>query len=93
MNKERGVNAQYQIVDVVEMVVIGLLAGTISMVQIVKVWADEVLKKMTDWEEVPVDTTIGHIVKLLTQGGYRGTDGNHPSFSGVRRGQVARELP
>lgn len=68
VNKERGANAQYQVVDAVEMIVIGLLAGATSMVQIVKVWADEVLKKMAGWEEVPVDTTIGRIVKLLTQG-------------------------
>lgn len=68
MNKERGANARYQVVDAVEMIVIGLLAGATSMVQIVKVWADEVLRKMAGWEEVPVDTTVGRIVKLLTQG-------------------------
>lgn len=68
VHKERGANAQYQVVDVVEMTVIGLIAGATSMVQIVKVWADEVLKKMAGWEEVPVDTTIGRIVKLVTQG-------------------------
>ena len=36
---ERGANAQYQIVDAMQMVVIGLIAGATSMVQIVKVWA------------------------------------------------------
>jgi len=68
VHKERGANAQYQVVDVVEMTVIGLIAGATSVVQIVKVWADEVLKKMAGWEEVPVDTTIGRIMKLVTHG-------------------------
>ena len=35
--KERWANARYQIVDAVQMVVIGLVAGATSMVQIVKV--------------------------------------------------------
>src|SRR5574340_488887 len=63
-----GANARYQIVDVVQMIVIGLIAGATSMVQVVKVWADEVPKKMAGWEEIPVDTTIGRIMKLVTQG-------------------------
>ena len=36
--------------------------------KIVKVWADEVLMKMAGWKEVPVDTTIGRIMKLVSQG-------------------------
>ena len=68
VRKERGANAQYQIVDAMQMVVVGLIAGATSMVQIVKVWADEVLMKMAGWKEVPVDTTIGRIMKLVTQG-------------------------
>ena len=46
VRKERGANAQYQIVDAMQMVVIGLIAGATSMVQIVKVWGDEVLMKL-----------------------------------------------
>ena len=65
---KRGANAQYQIVDAMQMVVIGLIAGATSMVQIVKVWADEVLMKIAGWEEIPVDTTIGRIMKLVSQG-------------------------
>src|SRR3972149_5194992 len=68
VHKERGANAQYHVVDAVQMVVIGLIAGATSMVQIVKVWADDVLMKMAGWEEIPVDTTIGRIMKLVTQG-------------------------
>src|SRR5574337_734810 len=68
VSKERGANARYQIVDAMQMVVIGLIAGATSMVQIVKVWADEVQMKMAGWKAIPVDTTIGRIMKLVTQG-------------------------
>src|SRR3989304_5645311 len=68
IGRGRGANAQYQIVDAMQMVVIGLIAGATSMVQIVKVWADEVLMKIAGWEEIPVDTTIGRIMKLVPQG-------------------------
>jgi len=68
VSRKRGVNAQYQIVDVVQMVVIGLIAGATSMVQIVKVWSDEVLMKIAGWDKIPVDTTVGRIMKLATQG-------------------------
>jgi len=47
---KRVANAQYQIVDAMQMVVIGLIAGAPSMVQIVKVWADEVLMKIAGWK-------------------------------------------
>ena len=68
VSRKRGANAQYQIVDIVQMVVIGLIAGATSMVQIVKVWSDEVLKQIAGWDKIPVDTTIGRIMKLATQG-------------------------
>jgi hypothetical protein len=68
VSKERGANAQYQIVDAMQMVVIGLIAGATSMVQITKVWVDEVLMKMAGWKRIPVDTTIGRMMNLATQG-------------------------
>jgi hypothetical protein len=68
VRKERWANAQYHIVGAMQIIVIGLIAGATSMVQIVKVWADQVLKKMAGWKEIPVDTTIRRIMKLVTQG-------------------------
>ncbi|QII10783.1 hypothetical protein KsCSTR_14040 [Candidatus Kuenenia stuttgartiensis] len=68
VHKDRGANARYQFVDAVQMVVIGLIAGATSMVEVMKVCTDEVLKKMSGWKEVPVDTTIGRIMKLASQG-------------------------
>ncbi len=68
VRKERGANARYQMVDGVQMVVVGLIAGATSMVQVVKVWSDEVLKKIPGWKEIPVDSTIGRIMKLVSPG-------------------------
>lgn len=68
VHKKRGANAKYQFVDAVQMIVIGLIAGATSMIEVVKVWSDEVLKKMAGWKEAPVDTTIGRIMKLASRG-------------------------
>ncbi len=84
VGKERGANAQYQMVDAVQMVVVGLIAGATAMVQVVKVWTDEVLMKMAGWKEIPVDTTIGRIMKLATQGDIVELTGVNHRF----RGQV-----
>ena len=54
------------------------------MVQVVKVWTDEVLMKMAGWKEIPVDTTIGRIMKLATQGDIVELTGVNHRF----RGQV-----
>lgn len=62
VHKERGANVQYEFVDIVQMVVIGLIAGATSIVEVVKVWADEVMRKMAGWEDIPVDSTIGRIM-------------------------------
>ncbi|KKO19877.1 MAG: hypothetical protein BROFUL_01390 [Candidatus Brocadia fulgida] len=60
-----GANARYQMVGGVQMVVVGLIAGATSMVQVVKVWSDEVLMKMAGWKEILVDSTIGRIMQLI----------------------------
>ena len=49
VRKERGANPKYEFVDAVQIIVTGLIAGATSMVQMVKmvkVWTDEVLRKM-----------------------------------------------
>ncbi len=68
VDKERGANAEYQFADRVQMVVIGLIAGATSMAQVVKVWADEVVRKMAGWEYAPGETTLGRIMKLTGKG-------------------------
>lgn len=96
VHKERGANAQYEFTDIVQMVVIGLIAGATSMVQVVKVWADDVLRKMAGWEEVPVDTTIGRIMKMVGKGDIVELTGAIHKFRGkvwkraIRSGQKLR---
>jgi len=96
VHKERGANAQYQFVDIVQIVVIGLIAGATSMVQVVKVWADDVLRKMSRWEDVPVDTTVGRIMKMVSKGDIVELTGTIHQFRGrvwkraVRSGQKLR---
>ena len=60
------------------------------MVQIVKVWADEVLMKMAGWEEIPVDTTIGRIMKLVSQGDIVELTGIIHRFKGKVRKRAVR---
>ena len=94
--KERGANAKYRFIDAVQMVVIGLMAGATSMAEVVKVWADEVVMKMAGWKAIPVDTTIGRIMKLVTQGDIVELTGVIHRFRGkvwkraVRSGQKLR---
>ena len=96
VQKERGANAHYQFVDSVEMIVLGVIAGATSITQVVKVWADEVLRKMAGWDEVPVDTTIGRIMKLVDRGDIGELTGAIHRFRGwvwkraVRSGQKLR---
>jgi hypothetical protein len=66
VNKERGANALYEVADVVEMVIIGVISGATSLMQVVKVCSDEVLKQMAGWKDVPVDSTLGRIMKTLS---------------------------
>ncbi len=68
IRKERGANAKYEFVDAVQMIVTGLIAGATSMVQVVKVWTDEALRKIAGWDEIPVDTTLGRIMKEVSKG-------------------------
>lgn len=98
VHKERGANAQYEFTDIVQMVVIGLIAGATSMVQVVKVWADDVLRKMAGWEAVPVDTTIGRIMKMVGKGDIVELTGTIHKFRGkvwkraIRSGQKLRSV-
>ncbi len=66
VNKERGANAIYEIADAVEMIIIGVISGATSLMQVVKVCSDEVLKQMAGWKDVPVDSTLGRIMKTLS---------------------------
>lgn len=64
VHKKRGANAVYQFSDVIQMTVLGIMAGATALAQVVKVAADEVLRKMAGWESVPEETTLGRVIKL-----------------------------
>lgn len=65
---KRGANARYQFADAVQMIVIGVITGATAMTQVVAVWADEVLRRMAGYKEVPVDTSLGRIIKEAGHG-------------------------
>ena len=65
------------------MIVTGLIAGSTSMVQMVKVWAEEVLRKIAGWDEIPVDTTPGRIMKEVSQGDVVEMTGGDTSVQGA----------
>src|SRR3989337_2156836 len=67
-----------------------------GLLPVVKVWADDVLRKMAGWEEVPVDTTIGRIMKMVGKGDIVELTGAIHKFRGkvwkraIRSGQKLR---
>ena len=60
---QRGDNAEYHLSDVIQLTVVGLIGGGLSMVKITAVWADGVLRKVAGWTRIPVETTIHRIFK------------------------------
>jgi hypothetical protein len=68
VNTRRAPNARYQLVDAIQMVVIGMIAGATAMEHVATVWKDKVLQRMGGWGDVPVATTLGRIVKKVTLG-------------------------
>jgi len=64
---ERGPNADYQVNEVIMMLVFGVLAGAKHMSHMAILSADEVLRQIFKWEKFPVFSTFGRIFKLFTQ--------------------------
>ena len=93
---ERAANAKYQIVDAVQMVVVGLMAGATAMEHVTAIWQDKVLQRIGGWSDVPVATTVGRIVKRLTLANIVAFEGLIHYFRGrvwkraVRSGQKLR---
>ena len=61
----RGDNADYHLSDVVLFTLVGMIGGATSMAKVTTVWSDSVLRKITGWIKVPVETTIVRIFKEL----------------------------
>ncbi len=63
---KRGPNADYQIVDVIIMLVMGVLAGAKHFSHMIILRSDKVLRTLFKWDKFPDDTTFGRIFKLFT---------------------------
>ncbi len=63
---KRGDNAQYQVAEVVMMLMFGVLAGAKHISQLVILSADKVITTLFKWDRFPDDTTISRIFKLFS---------------------------
>ena len=63
----RGANAQYEIEDVVNLTTVGIVGGARSLLGVVTVWSDQVLRRLSGWLRIADDSTLGRIFKGLTE--------------------------
>ena len=63
---KRGANAQYSLSDSLFMTITGMIAGASSLLKVVGVWSDQVLRKVSGWISVPDDSTLGRIFRQGT---------------------------
>lgn len=80
VHKQRGANARYQFVDAVQMIIIGVMTGATAMTQVVAVWADDVLKRIAGYKELPVDTSLSRMIKEATFRDVASMEGLNHSF-------------
>ena len=66
LSMDRGDNADYQVCDVVLMLILGVLAGVKHISHLGLLKTDHVLRKIFEWEKFPVYSTIGRVFKLFT---------------------------
>lgn len=60
---QRGDNATYSLTDSVFMTLLGMIAGANSLLKVVAVWSDQVLRDVSGWLSVPDDSTLGRIFR------------------------------
>jgi len=66
INIPRASNADYQVSDVIIMVILGVLAGVKHMSHMAILKTDMVIRSIFNWENFPADCTFGRIFKLFT---------------------------
>lgn len=59
----RGANARYSLSQCISLTVIGLIAGANSLLKVVAVWSDEVLRKVSGLTAIPDDSVLGRIFR------------------------------
>jgi len=63
---DRGANARYSFSDSVFITLTGIIAGASSLLKVVGVWSDQVLRQISGWLSVPDDSTLGRIFRQGT---------------------------
>ncbi len=64
---KRGDNAVYDFVDILFLSIVGIVGGSKSLLGIVYIWSDSVLRKVGGWLRIPDDSTFGRIFKSLNE--------------------------
>jgi hypothetical protein len=67
VHHQRADNAQYQLVDAVFLVLVGLMGGARSISQCVVLWSDGVLQRVAGWLRIPDESTLGRLFKEVTE--------------------------
>lgn len=62
----RGSNARYSFSDALFMTITGIIAGASSLLKVVGVWSDQVLRQISGWLSVPDDSNLGRIFRQGT---------------------------
>ncbi len=62
----RASNADYQVADVVVMLVLGVLTGVWHMSHMTILRTDQVIRSLFNWKQFPDDSTLGRIFKLFS---------------------------
>lgn len=63
---DRHHNAQYQLVDAVFFMLIGIAGGGLSIHQCVILWSDNVLQRAAGWIKIPDESTLGRLFKSVS---------------------------
>ncbi|KOR29301.1 transposase [Achromatium sp. WMS3] len=67
VHHERPPKSEYQLSDVVFLVLIGQIVGGTNMAQCLVTWTDVVLRRTAGWIRIPDPTTVGRIFKELKE--------------------------
>jgi hypothetical protein len=58
----------YTLGDAMLLTIVGLIGGARSLLQVVRLWSDEVLRDCGGWLRIPDDSTLGRLFKQVRLG-------------------------
>lgn len=62
----RGDNAVYTLTDAVWLTTVGMVGGANSLLKVVALWGDGVLRRIGGWARIPDDSTLGRLFKEVS---------------------------